>query len=283
MYEYLDYLVKSDIPIVTCKKPEFRKIIRFQNTVLYPSKVRGALYALCKVMEKKLGKILRSAEVGSISHDAWTKNNVHYVTVLATFVLLGAVETVMVCLSPLPASEYDDKIADVPVPLPPNWEAHVESRAEANRFKAPQYARLIQQNFRYFGIPRCSDWICCQTVDNTNVMPAVARALHIANIGCKNHLLDLEVDDAISGNSELVKAVVRNEREEYEAEWDEELDGAGSDFFNSNNNNNHPNKYYIEAIESCHATMRGVKKSMRAGAMFRVVSHLCPIMRIAQR
>lgn len=288
MYDFLKYMIRLDCSIVTCEKEEFRDLMRNRKCTIHTKLVRAVMYAMVEILEKKIGKAMKDAGIGSISHDAWTRKNIHYITVLASFVHRGQPEAVLLTLSPLTASEHDDMIVDFPVQLPPDYVQNLRlQRNLANRFRAENYAVFIKKTFKFYGFNNVADWVVCQVTDNTAVMPAVANLLGFPHIGCKNHKLGLCMNEAMAVDSKEIERV----RREIETDELEDADDATKNLFErldeceelAQKFTNSDNEPFIKAILSCHKTMKNLKESMRAGAMLDACTHLVPILRAKQR
>ena len=69
----------------------------------------------------------------------------------------------------------------------------------AVNFNAETHAEHIRNIFRYYGLD-VEEWAVCQTADNCSVNLKVADLLGIPLVACKNHLLNLEVNEMVKQN-----------------------------------------------------------------------------------
>ena len=72
----------------------------------------------------------------------------------------------------------------------------------ALNFNAETHAEHIRNIFRYYNLD-VEEWAVCQTADNCSVNLKVADLLGIPHVACKNHLLNLEVNEMVKQNRDL--------------------------------------------------------------------------------
>ena len=84
MYDWIDLIVGESLPVSVIKKKTYR---RFKNdeTNFSQEKLKETLYKLVELAETRIGFQMKKASRGTIMHDRWGKNGVHYVAIFACF------------------------------------------------------------------------------------------------------------------------------------------------------------------------------------------------------
>lgn len=143
---------------------------------------------------------MKKSRRGTILHDGWSKNGVHYVAIYACFMkevseyrnkvqVKGVVpELVLLACSPMASLSNEEKVASS------DNEDDEEDNEEAVKFTAEVHANFIKETFQYYSAIDYCKWIKAQTADNAAVNKQIAELLKIVHIPCKNHLLNSEVN-----------------------------------------------------------------------------------------
>ena len=79
---------------------------------------------------------------------------------------------------------------------------------EAVKFTAQQHVAFFRTTFSEFYDIDLDDWVICQTADNCNVNKKIAGILGIPLVGCKSHLLNLEVNGMVTNNQDLDSVIL---------------------------------------------------------------------------
>ena len=205
--DYLRLIVLKSLPLSTVEDSEFRKFHRF-NEKISRKVLKDTIFKLVDVVDKKLGEELKLAGKGSILHDGWTCAGVHYIALFACYLLPklkkegkedgcedgtdgSKVRLSLISVSPMARTEAAD------------GESELEVLDEtAVNFSARTHAEHIRNVFRYYDLD-VETWAVCQTADNCSVNLKVADLLKIPHVGCKSHILNLEVNEMVKQNKEL--------------------------------------------------------------------------------
>ena len=78
-----------------------------------------------------------------------------------------------------------------------------EELEDAVNFTADKHVKHFQEMFLYYDL-QISEWVVCQTADNCLVNKKIALNLSIPHVGCKSHILNLEVNEMVKNNEELI-------------------------------------------------------------------------------
>ena len=73
-------------------------------------------------------------------------------------------------------------------------------------FSSQTHAEHIRNIFRYCGVD-VENWEVCQTADNCSVNLKVAELLKIPHMACKNHILNLEVNEMVKNSTDLERTI----------------------------------------------------------------------------
>ena len=233
MYHYLKMVTELELPLNACKKEIYRKQSKHRSK-LYEKKVREGLFKLTRVVERKIGEAMKSARIGALMSDAWTKFGYHYLALLGIFTLKDQTRTVLLSCSPLPGGrrvvDSEDENDDNN-----NRILHDIEGEDACIFTKEKHVEFFQQTFEYYlpNITNIKDWAVVHIADNHPINYAISKVLEIKNIGCYNHRLHLDVAQSLEHR-------------------------VGN-----------PNNSIVEAIESCNNTMKDCKLQMKSRSVLR--------------
>ena len=143
---------------------------------------------------------MEKAGRGTILHDGWSKNGVHYIAVFACFmkevseyrdkveVSTLVPELVLLACSPMASLSNDptDTLSDK--------EKEEEDDKEAVKFTAEVHANFIKEIFKFYTATDSQTWIKAQTANNGAVNQKIASLLNIIHVLCNNYLLNSEVN-----------------------------------------------------------------------------------------
>ena len=211
MNDFLRLIVLKNLPLSIVEDEEFRKFHRYSD-VISKRLLKDTIFKLVDIVDRKLGEEMKAAGKGSILHDGWTCAGVHYIAILACYPYTAGVKVKeetkqgdhevepengirlsLVSVSPMARTE-DCAEGD-------DDEAEVFDETAVN-FSSATHAEHIRNVFRYYGID-VEDWAVCQTADNCSVNLKVADLLGISHVACKNHLLNLEVNEMVKQHRDL--------------------------------------------------------------------------------
>ena len=242
IYDWIVLIVEESLPISITKKQAFRRF-KDEEINFSQEKVKETLYKLVELVEHRIAQNMKMAGRGSILHDGWSKNGVHYVAIYGCFmkevsefrnhkkIQYEVPELVLLACSPMASLLKDDKDT-----LSDN-EGDKEDEKEAVKFTAEVHANFIKETFKYYDRINFKEWTKAQTADNVAVNRKIAELLGINHIPCKSHLLNSEVGCMTNNLPELQ-----------------------------------------DILESVQTTMRQCKKSLKNAAVLRNLSTLKPIM-----
>ena len=125
----------------------------------------------------------------------------HYIAIFACYTLTGEVKQET---KELQQAEGDSvKLLLVSVSPMCRTEAVQNEKEEldvfdetAVNFSSQTHAEHIRNVFRFYGLD-VEQWAVCQTADNCSVNLKVADLLKIPHVACKNHILNLEVNEMV--------------------------------------------------------------------------------------
>ena len=84
MYDWIELIVEESLPISITNKKSFRRFKK-DRTNFSQEKVKETLYKLVELVESNICYQMKKARRGTILHDGWIKNGVHYVAIYACF------------------------------------------------------------------------------------------------------------------------------------------------------------------------------------------------------
>ena len=191
--DYLRLIVLKNLPVSIVEDPEFRSFHKYNETISKKA-LKEVVFKLVDIVDKKLGSEMKQAGRGSILHDGWTCAGVHYIGLFACYVLSEDVNGVkkdsiqlsLLSVSPMARTESGEDSKD-------GKEVYDET---AVNFNAETCAEHIRNIFRYYGLD-VEEWAVCQMANNCSVNLKVADLLGIPHVACKNHLLNLEVNEMV--------------------------------------------------------------------------------------
>jgi hypothetical protein len=169
------------------------------------------MFKLVELVEERIGQSMRKAGKGAIMHDGWSCNGVHYVGLIACFNnpltskhygYKGSDSNVELCLlscSPMQNSDSDDDSDD-------DDDIDESLHDYATNFTAETHIKYFEDMFLYYGC-NLRDWAICQIADNCSVNKKIAVDLGIPHVGCKNHLLNLEVKRMTKNTDDLKETI----------------------------------------------------------------------------
>jgi len=203
----------KDLPIQTVEDPFFRSFSKHNKERISVKTLREVMFHLVELVEKKISDELRSAKTGAIMHDGWTHHSVHFCGVFASYMLepteknsqgkmpaqkkkkkedLGPIaKLTLLAVSPLPHVSVHEE------------ECSGEDEDEAVEFTAEAHVQFFKDTFSFYAIENIYSWLVASIADNAKVNLKVARLLKVAHIGCKSHLLNLDVEAWVDSDVSL--------------------------------------------------------------------------------
>ena len=203
LHDYVRLIVLKNLPVSVVEDPEYRKFHRY-NEVISKRLFKEVIFKMVDLVDKKLSEEMKRCGKGSILHDGWTCAGVHYIALFACYSLErqrlkqekeepddDGVQLSLLSVSPMARTESveDEK------------ELEVFDETAVN-FSSQTHAEHIRNVFRYYGVD-VEDWAVCQTADNCSVNLKVAELLKIPHVACKNHILNLEVNEMVKNSRDL--------------------------------------------------------------------------------
>ena len=154
---------------------------------------------MVELVENKINDEMSAAPIGAIMHDGWSRSSVHYVGLYACHNKLA---------NGLPKPKKA-LLAVAPMPKATNEEDDGTSNdSETTRFNAEAHVNFVRTTFAEFCPSVDPDkWITCQIADNTSTNKRMARMMKIEHVGCKSHLLNLDVNDMMKEDAGLSKLI----------------------------------------------------------------------------
>ena len=197
MEHWINLIVFKNIPIEWVEDEHMRAFSKFDTnfSVDFTTKV---MLEMVQLTEAIIGKQMKSAGIGAILYDGWTKDSIHYIALLASYMRVPSVfkdkkfiggkpelEIVLLSLAPMmrhkDTVDHEDKDDDAISEL-------------ATKFDSDAQAEYIHAMLDYYGVT-VEEWVACQIADNAKVNHATAEKLKIPHVGCKNHMLNHEVNN----------------------------------------------------------------------------------------
>jgi hypothetical protein len=226
VFETLQCLVMKNRPLSDLECPEFKGISKFDRH-LSTEHCKDVLREVCGIVENGVAEEMKTAGMGGLLHDGWTKAGNHFLGVFAActrklkLVLTLTksmkrastvdakhapkgyeVKVTLVSCSPL-FNCNDEDTDDTPIE-----DGSEAVTGEATTFTAKAHVDHIKHVFsKYYNLD-VQDWAKHILADNAPVNQKTARDLDIPSIGCKSHLLNLEANHMIARDDHLQNLLV---------------------------------------------------------------------------
>jgi hypothetical protein len=204
VHVYLAMIAFNNLPVSIVGDTLYQNFSKYDFTISVKT-IKGTIFKAVELVEQLIGKEMAAAGQGLILHDGWSCGSVHYIGFYACYIRTAIhsakdgtntkveiVELVLLSCSPMAnTTETEEESND---------------DEEAVNFTADTHCNHFKSMFLYYEID-IGDWALCQTADNCAVNSKIARLLNIPHIGCKNHLLNLEVNRMTDRSADLTDTI----------------------------------------------------------------------------
>lgn len=190
-------LVCKNLPLTLVSDPEFRAFSRYPVPISYATTV-SVLRELVKLVENRIASEMKQTK-GALLFDGWSSGDVHYVAGIASYCATVAGDNTIQPLQAVLSVSPMGKCRGTEDP-----KSTIEE--EANRFDAETHLEFFRKTFDFYKLS-FDDWVVCLVCDNAKVNRRMARLSRKPCIGCKSHLLNLQVNSMVSKDSMLASTV----------------------------------------------------------------------------
>jgi len=200
LFDWLMLIIEKNLPLQFIEEPLLRHFSK-HNHKFSRVMLKSVILRLVELVEKRISQEMKEAGCGSILHDGWSHNSVHYVGLFASFIkkIDSTPRLVLLSVSPLANRTDEDESAS-----DSSSEADIEEQVV--EFNAENHVRHFREMFDFYNIS-INDWVICQTCDNAPVNKKIAKLLQIPHVTCKSHALNLEVNYMTRLNHQLKTAL----------------------------------------------------------------------------
>lgn len=200
MYGYLRLIIMKSLPLSYVTDSVVRSFSKFD--VKFGVKYTKAVISkLTMLVERRIARLMNQTQ-GSILHDGWSHNGMHYFGVFASFmrkvpIVRNGVECDVeeLCLVLISVSPLSKEVVDGNV-----------SEDEAERFDADAHLRHLKEIFAFYD-QDVYNWVLCSIADNAPVNKRLASLLGVPHVGCMSHKLNLEVKKMVKNDKDLATTV----------------------------------------------------------------------------
>lgn len=224
IWQWIELIVFENLPVHAVVSERWRRALK-QNSKdekVAKATVKKVMYKMVELIEKDIGSQMKRSEVGSLMYDGWTKDSMHFVGVIATFMrdypvrkktsTVHVQEPEMVLLSVAPMErDVDKKDEEDEDEDEDEFEGNSDDHALASSFTAKDQCEHLKKIIRYYGV-EFDDWCACLIGDNAAVNIKTSRLCGVPHIGCKNHKLNLEINRMINLDRKLEDSLEKLQR-----------------------------------------------------------------------
>lgn len=208
IYAYLLLIIMHNMPLSIVEMQNVRNFSKYTEKFSRAT-LRKVILKLTELVEQRISRELKAAHVGTILHDGWSYGGVHYIGLFASYIrqvgickadkinqTQDVVELTLLSCAPMGNTDTEDN----------NGSEEDYDVKEAVEFSAATHVKHIHDMFRFYDVD-VKDWVVCQVADNCRVNKKVALLLGIPHVGCKSHLLNLEVNFMVRMVPDLEKTL----------------------------------------------------------------------------
>jgi hypothetical protein len=178
--------------------PVFCSSVR-HNTRVRSERIKSILFAMVELVEKAVAKEMREAGCGALMHDAWTKVDVHYIGIFACYM-----RNINIVVDNQKVSKKEATSALLSVsPMASKSNDGTTGEDDASTFDAWTMKEHFENLLLQFYNVNVYDWVKAIIADNAQVNIKLCNLLHVPHIGCRNHLLALDLKDSIAEDQVL--------------------------------------------------------------------------------
>ena len=197
MHDWIKLIVNKCLPLSIVEDETFRAFSKHEVPISR-KQMKKVIFKLVELVEKQIGAEMKDAGIGALMHDAWTKDSIHYLGMIASYMadvtvkVHGGIEEHkkelrLVLLSVAPMVRHKETL---------DHDDHDEDDVSelATKFNAEAQLSHFKSIFPYYGV-EFADWAVALIGDNASVNIKTAELAKKPHVGCKNHKLNLEVND----------------------------------------------------------------------------------------
>lgn len=192
-YDMICFVVDDNVPFTKADDENFRSRLKYGHVPISSKSLRGCLYALEEIVEKKIAaeiSLCRNAGgKAQILHDGWSRCSQHFIGVFISFMLGDKQMLRLLACGPMagPWTDAED----------------YEEKEEATNFTATTHKTFIEDTMGWYGLDNLKEFVVCQCADQCAVNLLLARLLKIPHVCCNNHLLQNETKKMVEEASSL--------------------------------------------------------------------------------
>lgn len=189
--QWIQLVVLHFIPLSKTRDKDFRRLLKFDKPISSKTIV-DTMEHLKAIVEEKIKDELDGKKVGLI-HDGWSCYGFHFLALLVSY--MKDEEDVEPTIAMMSVNTLNQVTDDGNL-----------TQDDADEFNTRIHVANIKSVLSTYGISAGTN-VVCQTADNTNLNPAIARGLGIVHIACRNHSLQTAGTDMQTADAELTGAM----------------------------------------------------------------------------
>jgi hypothetical protein len=211
IHDWIELIVAKDLPLSVVEDKTFRSFSKHSGEPITRAYLKKVMFKMVQLIEPTIGQLMQDAGIGAIMYDGWTKDSVHYIGIIACFMRQFPVykygkmveykqELEQILLSVAPMVRDPSTIDD------PDYD---EDQVDvlACEFNASQQLKHFERILPMYGHD-FHEWCVCLLGDNASVNLKTAELAEMPHIGCKNHKLNLEVNNMVKRNDARLDALL---------------------------------------------------------------------------
>jgi hypothetical protein len=199
VHSWIDAIVAKSLPLNVVECDIMRRYWCY-DVKIGVNKIKAILFAMVELVEGAIAAEMKAAGCGALMHDAWTKMDVHYIGIFACYmrevkskengkdVIRKEPTSSLISVAPMASISRDGTVSD----------------DDASRFNAQTMKEHINSILPYYEVDE-GTWNKAVIADNAQVNIKLCDLLGKPHIGCRNHLLALDVKDAIASSALIDK------------------------------------------------------------------------------